>query len=38
MFLVLATVAVMTTISLLVRGQLRQQRMSAPNLARANQG
>lgn len=38
MFLVLATVAVMTTISLLVRVQLRQQRMSAPNLARSHQG
>lgn len=36
MFLGLATVAVMTTISLLVRVQLRQQGMSARILARLN--
>lgn len=38
MVLGLATVAVMTTISLLVRVQLRQQPMSAPILARSHRG
>ncbi len=38
MFLGLATVAVMTTIVLLVRVQLRQQRLSGPILARSQQG
>ena len=38
MLSVLATVAVMTTIFLLVRVQLRQQLMSAPILARSHRG
>lgn len=38
MLSVLATVTVMTTICLLVRVQLRQQRQSAPVLARSHRG